>query len=180
MHNGDETLPVNEDRRSFLGTAAVLIGAGIGGVMGFTLYGYAVGQALKTSSGEQGGNWLDIGRLDEFEEGKPTKKSVTVSTLDGWIKSRTEEALWIVRRGEAVTVFTATCPHLGCKVQWTEAEASFFCPCHASAFGRDGNLVKGASARGLDTLPVRTQADGGLQVDFKRFKALIGEKIELV
>ena len=33
------------------------------------------------------------------------------------------------------------CTHLGCELQWNEAEQSFDCPCHGSRFGRDGELL---------------------------------------
>ena len=33
------------------------------------------------------------------------------------------------------------CPHLGCALQWNEAEHSWDCPCHGSRFDRDGRLL---------------------------------------
>ncbi|HMZ79966.1 MAG TPA: ubiquinol-cytochrome c reductase iron-sulfur subunit [Acidobacteriota bacterium] len=183
MTQSDAPHDVDGSRRTFLGLAIALIGAGVAGVMGVTIYGYAVAQALKTSASGKEGNWIDVGPLNDFKDGIPTQKSITVVTREGWVNSQTEEAIWVIKQGDTFTVVTATCPHLGCKVQWQDEGQSpkFFCPCHASSFEKSGKLIQGASARGLDTLNWRKSPDGRLlQVDFKRFKALIAEKVELV
>jgi cytochrome b6-f complex iron-sulfur subunit len=33
------------------------------------------------------------------------------------------------------------CTHLGCAVPWNPAEGRFVCPCHASAFEMDGQVI---------------------------------------
>ena len=33
------------------------------------------------------------------------------------------------------------CPHLGCALQWNEAEHSWDCPCHGSRFDKDGSVL---------------------------------------
>ena len=60
----------------------------------------------------------------------------------------------VVRRGlKKVAVFcdedgalherSATCPHLGCVVQWNPSEATWDCPCHGSRFDRHGTVING-------------------------------------
>lgn len=33
------------------------------------------------------------------------------------------------------------CSHMGCALEWNEAERSWDCPCHGSRYGRDGKLI---------------------------------------
>ena len=33
------------------------------------------------------------------------------------------------------------CPHLGCALEWNEAERTWDCPCHGSRFSEDGSLI---------------------------------------
>lgn len=46
--------------------------------------------------------------------------------------------------------FSATCPHLGCIVQWNGLERSWDCPCHGSRFAADdGHVLFGPAISGL-------------------------------
>ncbi len=43
------------------------------------------------------------------------------------------------------------CTHLGCKLIWNEAEASWDCPCHGSRFaGDDGRVLEGPAVHALE------------------------------
>lgn len=33
------------------------------------------------------------------------------------------------------------CPHMGCKLEWNEEEASWDCPCHGSRFDKEGEII---------------------------------------
>jgi glycine/D-amino acid oxidase-like deaminating enzyme/nitrite reductase/ring-hydroxylating ferredoxin subunit len=48
-----------------------------------------------------------------------------------------------------VRAFEATCPHLGCIVEWNSTEQTFDCPCHGSRFDREGQVVNGPANVGL-------------------------------
>ena len=70
------------------------------------------------------------------------------------------------------------CPHLGCSVNVApEASAGFACPCHTSAFEKDGKRKSGPSPRDLDALATRIE-EGFVAVDFKRFRIGVSEKVE--
>ncbi len=56
------------------------------------------------------------------------------------------------------------CTHLGCAVPWDQAEGKFICPCHASAFESDGQVINPPAPRPMDRFPV-TVADGVIMVD---------------
>jgi glycine/D-amino acid oxidase-like deaminating enzyme/nitrite reductase/ring-hydroxylating ferredoxin subunit len=49
----------------------------------------------------------------------------------------------------AVTELSATCPHLGCIVEWNTSEKSWDCPCHGSRFAPDGHVLNGPAINGL-------------------------------
>jgi Rieske Fe-S protein len=55
----------------------------------------------------------------------------------------------------ALHAVSATCTHMGCKVSWNPAEASWDCPCHGSRFAPDGAVLHGPALRALE--PVSTE-----------------------
>lgn len=51
--------------------------------------------------------------------------------------------------GGSVHAVDATCTHLGCTVQWNDAETSWDCPCHGSRFATDGAVLTGPAVEDL-------------------------------
>ena len=85
-----------------------------------------------------------------------------------------------------VVVHSAICPHLGCAVEYREAEPEgmhYYCPCHESSFRIDGSRLNpdNPAKRPLDTLEVDEEklAEGEVWVLFQKFKANIPDKVPL-
>jgi cytochrome b6-f complex iron-sulfur subunit/menaquinol-cytochrome c reductase iron-sulfur subunit len=78
-------------------------------------------------------------------------------------------AAWLLRTGERVRAWSATCPHLGCTVNRSPTGQGFNCPCHDSFFDASGRRVNGPSPRDLDLLETRV-VDGFVLVNFRRFR----------
>lgn len=52
--------------------------------------------------------------------------------------------------------FDATCPHLGCIVEWNSTEQTFDCPCHGSRFDCRGQVVNGPANVNLRPVDMAT------------------------
>ena len=75
-------------------------------------------------------------------------------------------------------IFSSVCPHLGCRFAWDAPNNKFFCPCHNSAFTRDGYKIpgEGPAPRGLDPLPLREQS-GKAEITWIRYKSSSPDRI---
>jgi glycine/D-amino acid oxidase-like deaminating enzyme/nitrite reductase/ring-hydroxylating ferredoxin subunit len=49
---------------------------------------------------------------------------------------------------------SATCPHMGCIVQWNTSEKTWDCPCHGSRFSRYGTVLHGPAVSALATAEI--------------------------
>lgn len=57
----------------------------------------------------------------------------------------------------AVHARSALCTHLGCVVAWNPAEHFWYCPCHASSFSVEGEVLHGPASRPLEPAELRQQ-----------------------
>lgn len=166
-----------EGRRGALKVLAIVSGAAACGAIG------APGAKMLAAAAKSGGGgkerWIRAARLDALEEGVPKRVAIIADARDAWTVERSKElgAVWLVRRGGNVECLSATCPHLGCTIGHDE-KAGFFCPCHESSFAPDGARTSGPSPRALDRLQTRV-VDGAVEVDFRKFRQGIPERIEI-
>lgn len=73
-----------------------------------------------------------------------------VGVGEGRILRRGPEKVAAYRDEEGeVHAVSAVCTHLGCVVQWNAAEKSWDCPCHASRFSVDGEVLQGPAVKDL-------------------------------
>jgi Rieske Fe-S protein len=116
---------------------------------------------------------LDLGALAALPEGSPVRIPVRVPRLrDAWnaFADLTLGAAWVIRSGERARAFSTVCPHAGCAIDWFSDANQFRCPCHASVFSPDGEVVSGPAPRGLDPLPCTVEG-GRVRVTWRRFRA---------
>jgi Rieske Fe-S protein len=115
--------------------------------------------------------------------GPPKFFQVVTERRDAWTKfpANAIGAAFLRRVGESeVIAFNASCPHLGCAVEFRKERDAFYCPCHDSEFQKTGEVRgKSPSLRGLDTLRVEIREGGEVWVYFENFKTGIAEKVSL-
>jgi len=63
----------------------------------------------------------------------------------------------VIRSEQQIYALSLVCPHLGCTVNVTADQ--LVCPCHGSAFDREGRVLKGPSANPLKRLEVVERGD---------------------
>jgi menaquinol-cytochrome c reductase iron-sulfur subunit len=178
-------------RRSFLVRFAAVVAGTLAALFPFAA-GWGVltdplrrGRGTATDGESDPANFVRICPLDALPaDGIPREFAVTEDVSDAWTRAAAQRigAVFLTRSDKdanRVMAFTATCPHLGCSVEFDAAKNEFKCPCHASWFNKDGQRLSGPSRRGLDPLPVKIANDAGTKeiwVKFERFQAGIAER----
>jgi nitrite reductase/ring-hydroxylating ferredoxin subunit len=101
-------------------------------------------------------DWIDLGPLDDFPEGRPTLRTGSGQGAD--------VPLAAVRRGARVDVFVGACSHLSGplhegSVESVRGDDCLVCPWHGSAFALDsGAPRRGPAANPQEKLEVRMEA----------------------
>lgn len=127
--------------------------------------------------GASAGRWIQTVRLDSLPEGEPRRVALVADHRDAWTMEKQVQlgAAWLLRKGDEVTAWSVTCPHLGCAVDRRASAPGFNCPCHDSSFDAEGRRLDGPSPRDLDTLGTKVE-EGFVLVDFQRFRQGTPEK----
>ena len=74
--------------------------------------------------------------------------------------------VFIVSTSEGLNVFSATCTHLGCLVNYKKEKREFVCPCHGGRYDLTGRNIAGPPPAPLTRFPIKTQ-DGMIVVGIK-------------
>ncbi|MDQ3933128.1 MAG: FAD-dependent oxidoreductase [Actinomycetota bacterium] len=74
---------------------------------------------------------------------------------EGQVVSLDGEQVAVARDSEGTLhAVSPRCTHLGCIVQWNQAESSWDCPCHGSRFTRDGAVIDGPAVESLRVIDI--------------------------
>jgi menaquinol-cytochrome c reductase iron-sulfur subunit len=169
--------PPTEERRGALRVLVALGGLVYAGAIAVPAASFLA--APTSGGGTAPARWFRIGRLADLPEGEPRRWQVVGDERDAFTVTRNQMlgSVWVMRKGDAVQVLSATCPHLGCSVDIAADKKSFGCPCHASKFNLAGAAEDGPSPRAMDPLAARI-VDGWVEVDFRRYRQGIAEREE--
>jgi len=146
-------------RRSFF-TALIY---GIWGAITAVIAVPAAGYLLLPPSTRRGSDWIDATDLGSVPPNVPTEVSFQRKRVDGWKITSEKATAWIVQwqdhnNQQQVIAFSPQCTHLGCAYHWEDANKAFVCPCHASEFSAEGDVLAGPAPRPLDRYNVKVEA----------------------
>jgi Rieske Fe-S protein len=169
----DVPTPGASPRRGFLKTLTVVLGSAaalIVAVPGIRYLLYPVRRKV-VAGADTPVPVIDVDRL--VPGAAPVRVKVTTpAQRDAWATARDVPlgSAWVSRSQDGkLQVLSATCPHLGCSIDYDAAAGQFRCPCHTSAFARDGARLAGPAKRSMDPLDASVE-DGKVMVRFARFK----------
>jgi len=91
------------------------------------------------------------------------KKAELTYTVSG--KER-KARVFIVSSAEVQMVFSATCSHLGCLVNYNKEKHEFICPCHGGRYDLSGKNIAGPPPAPLTRFPIKIQ-NGNLSIGIK-------------
>jgi Rieske Fe-S protein len=88
------------------------------------------------------------------------KKAELLYTVAG---RERKSRVFIVTGPLGLTVFSATCSHLGCLVNYHKDKSEFICPCHGGRYDLKGRNIAGPPPAPLAQFPVRKR-DGMISI----------------
>jgi cytochrome b6-f complex iron-sulfur subunit len=106
-------------------------------------FGYVFFRLLKLNKNtSSGAGFYDAGEISFFEKGRVYPFSAARFFL-----YRLEDGGFMA--------LSSKCTHLGCIIQFNNKNDRFECPCHASAFEKNGAVIMSPATRALDYFPVK-------------------------
>jgi quinol---cytochrome c reductase iron-sulfur subunit, bacillus type len=160
MQKGKKQMKHNEGRRKFCKVGL----AGIGTVFGAAaIGGGAVFLGSPALTNLIDGQWIEVGSMDDFEEGTYAQVILEFEIQDGWAYASERKLAYVRKRGEDVVAISAVCTHLGCNVRFEEERNEFVCPCHAGIYDENGVNIAGPPPAPLVKLPIKVE-DGTVYI----------------
>jgi menaquinol-cytochrome c reductase iron-sulfur subunit len=102
--------------------------------------------------------WIDAGDVSQLTPGSPVEMSFQESRMDGWRVLTEKKTAWVVKEPDnRIVAFGPQCTHLGCAYHWEDASKRFVCPCHASYFSIQGQVLSGPAPRPLDRYATKVE-----------------------
>jgi quinol---cytochrome c reductase iron-sulfur subunit, bacillus type len=146
----------NEDRRNFLVMAIYGLGALIGGALAVPAAVYLLWPPRPKKDTE----WVEAGSLRQLQPKTPEEMVFRRNRADGWKITSEKATAWVVKMSpKDIIAYAPQCPHLGCAYHWEAQNKEFLCPCHASRFSIEGEVLSGPSPRPLDRYEVKVEGE---------------------
>lgn len=146
------------DRRDFIkkALASVLV------ILGF---GFLI-PGLRTFS-PVGGRNKELVFFPLIPEEEVPRSGVKKSELAYVISGKERKVrVFIISTSNGLSVFSATCTHLGCLVNYNKEKHEFICPCHGGRYDLTGKNIAGPPPAPLTRFPIQTQ-NGMIAVGIK-------------
>ncbi|GCE09893.1 QcrA and Rieske domain-containing protein [Dictyobacter aurantiacus] len=103
--------------------------------------------------------WHFVVRLADL--GQSAVRFIT-PTLTGYVLRNPQGSKNSADPNASITALSAACTHMGCIVQWKDADRSFHCPCHSAVFTETGIHQNLNYRYGLPPLPLlQTKVEDG-------------------
>jgi menaquinol-cytochrome c reductase iron-sulfur subunit len=150
METNNEQMP----RRTFQLAMIYILGAVISLALAIPtlIYLLAPARARKRS------DWVDAGDISQLTSDAPVEMSFQQSRVDGWRVLTEKRTAWVVKTDDnKIIAYGPQCTHLGCAYHWDASMQKFACPCHASFFSLQGQVLAGPAPRPLDRYLTRVQ-----------------------
>ena len=131
--------PATPSRRSFLKN--LWIGLGAIASLEFLWLTFSFLSPIKKTNANDNSQLRTVGEL----------KNIPVNTV---IPVRSGQFYLVRLNDGGLLALSLKCSHLGCSVSWDAGKNRFICPCHASEFAMNGNVINPPAPRALDYYPV--------------------------
>lgn len=98
----------------------------------------------------------NTGVAKEFVQGKVQSSDKSLSDLGldegAIVKYNGKQAGAYKDKKGNTHIVSTTCTHMGCSLNWNDAERSWDCPCHGGRFSYKGDVLEGPPVKGLERL----------------------------
>jgi len=130
----------------------------LGGIIGLALAIPAILYLFIPPRQRSRSQWIDAGDVSQLTPGSPVEMSFQESRIDGWRVITEKKTAWVVKEANnQIVAFGPQCTHLGCAYHWDDSLKQFACPCHASFFSVQGQVLAGPAPRPLDRYVTRIE-----------------------
>jgi menaquinol-cytochrome c reductase iron-sulfur subunit len=151
-------------RRDFVKIVMTFLGTIMAATIGLPAIAYLFSPAIKARETQA---WIPAGKLDNYPVGVPTLFSFTRTMVNGWEKTVNSYGAYILKLSDTeVQAYSNICTHLSCRVNWTEADQLYICPCHDGRFNITGQVVSGPPPKPLNQYETKIE-NGLVYINFK-------------
>ncbi len=148
-------------RRDFSKIVMTFLGSIMGAIVGFPLIGYIISPALKAQEVD---DWVSLGPLEGYPIGMPKLFSFTRTKINGWERTTNSFGVFVMRKSASeMSVYSNVCTHLSCRVNWSDDEQAYLCPCHDAQFDVNGDVIYGPPPRPMDEYEFKIE-DGNILI----------------